>query len=90
MLTVQQATDAAKRYLAESFPDFATNDLRLEEIESPLQSGIWSFTFSASNPPDPSANASGLLEALRPRRKQKLVLIEKDSGTLVAVKNKAA
>lgn len=88
MITVQEATDAAKKYLTESFPEFAESGLRLEEIESPLKGGLWTFTFSAAIPGESGGNS--LLDALRPRRWQKLVQVESDSGILVAVKNKAA
>lgn len=88
MLTVQEGTEIARRYLADSFPDFVANDLRLEEIESPLHAGVWTFTFSSAVHGETSQNS--LLQALRMGRRYKLVQVEKDSGFLVAVKNKAA
>jgi hypothetical protein len=88
MLNLSEAVQLAREYLAQSFPEFAGSDLRLEEVESPLQTGAWSFTFSAAVDREPTGNS--LLDSLRTRRVQKLVQVEKDSGFLLAVKNKAA
>jgi hypothetical protein len=88
MLSLQEAVDHAKQYLAESFPDFSARDLRLEVVETPLRGGVWALTFSAAISREPNPNS--LLEIMSPRRMQKLVEVEKDSGILIAVKNKAA
>jgi hypothetical protein len=89
MLNTQEALEAARKYLNEVFPDFVHNDLRLEELESPLSGGRWRFTFSSATAGEVGSSSS-LLDALRPRRTQKLVELDADSGMLVAVKNKAA
>lgn len=89
MLNTQEALSVAKKYLDEVFPDFVHNDLRLEEVESPVRGGLWRFTFSSAIAGEVGSSSS-LLDALRLRRTQKLVEVDADSGMLVAVKNKAA
>jgi hypothetical protein len=88
MLDLKDAVKLAENYLTETFPDFAASDLRLEEVESPLQTGAWCFTFSAAT--NASSTGNSFLDSLRTYRTHKLVQLEKDSGVLLAVKNRAA
>jgi len=84
MLEVKDAVSKAEREIAALFPDFATNDLRLEEAETPLSASRWRFTFSAAVPDEPSGNT--LADLVRPRRKRKAVELHADSGDLISIK----
>ncbi len=66
------------------FPDFATRDLRLEEVEKPLNERRWRFTFSAAAPEESTGN--GLADLLRARRTRKALELDADSGLLISIK----
>jgi hypothetical protein len=84
MLEVKDAVSKAKEEIEGLFPDFATRDLRLEEVETPLSERRWRFTFSAAVPEESIGN--GLADLLRARRMRKAVELDPDSGLLISIK----
>ena len=87
-LTLQEAIDKAKNYLATVLPEVPASSVQLEELETPPFGSKWRFTFSASLPV--TSNAISLADALRARRISKSVEIDPESGDLLAIKNIAA
>jgi len=79
-----EAVDKAREYLLELMPELAHRSLQLEEVET--FGPNWKITFSALATPisDPTAN---LAELLRPRRVQKVVILQADDGAFVSVTN---
>jgi len=88
-MTVAEAATRAKGHLVEMMPELGNDSLKLEELETPPSSSRWRFVFSATPTVDVSPVQIGG-SILDFRRVAKTVEIEREDGTLVAVKNVAA
>lgn len=83
LIDLTGAVKAARENLATLFPEFSGMDVRLEEVETPLNAARWRLTFSAALPDKPEENS--LADLLRPRRLRKVIELA-DNGQLVSVK----
>ena len=96
MLSPREATQKAIGYIQEIMPDLVHGqDVRLEEIESKAietpdraKLPIWDLTISV---PDPEAGkALGILTPFGYKRVAKIITLNAEDGSLIAIKQYAA
>ena len=85
MLTVDEALVRARSEMTRLFPELG-QDVRLEELETPLAASAWKFTFSAFVPCAQGEDANALAALLSAARKRKVIELEPESGELISIK----
>jgi len=97
MLSPREATQKALGYIQEIMPDLAqTDDVRLEEIESRAiethdrsQLPIWDLTFSIGDP-EPAKLVGQQFTPFGYKRVAKIITLNAEDGSLIAIKQYAA
>jgi hypothetical protein len=90
-LEIRDAIQIARAQFLELLPDLALtrSDVRVEEIEKDGQN--WSITFSVANPNfSPDALLKGIRSGITAARIAKVVVVDGESGELLAVRQHAA
>ena len=86
-MTVPEGIQIAKHHLTLVIPEISEN-LQLEELETPPFGSKWSFTFSST--PSSVEPVNSLAYLLKSKRITKSVEIDPETGSLLSVKNVAA
>jgi len=91
-MDVREATQTARKYVADVFADDEISNIALEEVEFHEESGVWSVTLSFLRPTGTTDNLDIIAPALRRGKKvqrfYKILNVEDRSGRVISVKHR--